>query len=336
MLAAYYTRFGHPRDVLQLGELATPEPTAGEVRVRLAVAGLNPVDWKVMAGQRSASMPFACVVPCSDGAGIIDAVGEGVSTHRVGQRVWVINGQVRRSLGAAAQYIAIGVEHVHALPDSVPLEVGACLGIPALTAYRALTLDGPVRGQQVLITGGAGAVGHYAIQIAKAHGARVLTTVSSEDKAGHAWAAGADAVIDYKRESVGARVLELTEGQGVDRILETDLAANVDSLLPSLKQGGIVAIYGSATDMAPKIPVAPFLLKDARLHFVSVFVVPDDARCRAVNEINQMLERGELKHTIAATLPLTEIVAAYDMVIEGRQLGKVLLAIDAEEGRRHV
>ncbi len=327
MRAVYYTRFGHPREVLQFGDLPTPVPEPGQVRVRLAYTGLNPVDWKLMAGQRSASMPFALIVPNSDGAGVVEELGPDVSSIRLGQRVWVTNGQVGRPLGTAATSITIGAENVHPLPDHVPLEVGACLGIPALTAYRILTIDGPVAGQQVLVSGGAGAVGNYAIQIAKALGAHVIATVSSAEKAALARAAGANHVIDYKRESIGERVAEITHGKGVDRILETDLAGNLAHLLPSIRQGGTVAVYGSATDMAPRIPVAPFLLKDVRLHFVSVFVIPPAQRQEAVQAIHAMLEQGQLQHTIAAQYEFERIAQAYEEVIAGRQVGKVLVRI---------
>jgi NADPH:quinone reductase len=327
MRAAFYTRFGTPRNVLEIGELPAPEPVPGEVRVRLAVSGVNPVDWKIMAGQRSPFMPFPRIIPHSDGAGVVDAVGAGVLPSRLGERVWVMNGQVRRAFGTAAEYITVPSEQATTLPDGVPIEVGACLGIPAMTAHRVLTIDGPIRGQTLLITGGAGAVGNYAIQIAKLKGAHVIATVSSPDKARHALAAGADHVVDYRASAVGERVLELTGGEGVDRIVETDLAGNLTELLPSLKQGGIVAVYGSATDMSPCIPVASFLLKDVRLHFVSVFVVPAAEQREAIADVTTMMELGELQHTIAARFPLDRVVDAHEMVIAGRQIGKVLVEL---------
>src|ERR1700676_3666500 len=208
MRAAFYTRFGTPRNVLEIGELPAPEPIPGEVRVRLAVSGVNPVDWKIMAGQRSPFMPFPRIIPHSDGAGVVDAVGAGVLPSRLGERVWVMTARVRPALGTAAEYITVPSEQATTLPDRVPIEVGACLGIPAMTAHRVLTIDGPIRGQTLLITGGAGAVGNYAIQIAKLKGAHVIATVSSPDKARHALAAGADHVVDYRASAVGERVLE--------------------------------------------------------------------------------------------------------------------------------
>ena len=245
MKAIAYTQTGPAAEVLKLIDLPTPEPGPGEVRVRLRWSGVNPSDVKSRAGLRTKTLAFPQIVPHSDGAGEIDAVGAGVPATRVGQSVWVWNGAWQRAHGTAAQYIVVPVA------QAVPLhgasgEAGACLGIPALTALHAVLTGGGVAGQRVLVAGGAGAVGHYAVQFARRLGAaQVVATVSSEAKARLAISAGADATIDYKREELGARAAALTGGAGFDRIIEVDAAANAAADLALLRAGGDVVIYGS-------------------------------------------------------------------------------------------
>ena len=232
MRAVYYERNGTARDVLRVAEVETPQPGPGEVRVRLAASGVNPSDVKSRAGV-TRKIAFPRVIPHSDGAGEIECVGEGVSPSRVGERVWVWNGQWRRPFGTAAESIVLPSGQAVPLPANTSMEVGACLGIPAYTAYQAVELDGVKAGVRVLVAGGAGAVGHYAIQFAKKRKASVITTVSSPVKAEIARRAGADHVIDYRREDVGERVMEFTGKAGVDVVIEVDLAANA-RLLPSV------------------------------------------------------------------------------------------------------
>src|SRR5512134_1354215 len=198
MRAAWYERTGAAREVLQIDDLPTPEPGDGEVRVRLATSGVNPSDVKTRAGLRSATLPFPRIIPHSDGAGVIEAVGAGVPSSRIGERVWIWNAAWKRASGTAAQYVVLPDAQAVRLPDAVPFDAGACLGIPALTALHAVRVDGGVTGKTVLVTGGAGAVGHYAIQMAILSGARrVFATVSSPDKAALAHKAGADLAVDY-------------------------------------------------------------------------------------------------------------------------------------------
>src|SRR5712691_9777180 len=223
MRAAYYEANGPASKVLRVENMTTPEPGAGEVRVKLATSGVNPSDVKSREG-RTRKIAFPRVIPHSDGAGDIDMVGDGVPASRKGERVWIWNGQWKRPFGTCAEYIVLPSALASPLPASASYEVGACLGIPAMTAYHAVAVAQVGKGSKVLITGGAGAVGHYAIQFAKARGATVLATVSSEAKAALARQAGADHTIDYKREDVGERVAALT-GK-VDAVIEMDLAAN--------------------------------------------------------------------------------------------------------------
>src|SRR5262245_29190060 len=225
MRAAYYETNGRARDVLRVEEVETPKPGRGEVRVRLAASGVNPSDVKSRAGV-TRKIAFPRVIPHSDGAGEIETVGEGVPARRIGERVWTWNAQWKRPFGTCAEYVVLPAAMAVPLPAHIGFDAGACLGIPAMTAYHAVAVAGAAKGSTVLVTGGAGGVGHYAIQFAKALGAVVLTTVSSEAKARLARAAGADQVIDYRRENVGERVMALTGKAGVDAVVEMDLAAN--------------------------------------------------------------------------------------------------------------
>ena len=246
MQAAFYETTGTAREVLQLGPLEMPQPGPGEVRVRIVCSGVNPSDVKSRAGLRNKTLPFPRIVPHSDGAGVIDAVGEGVTRGRPGDRVWVWNAAWKRAWGTAAEYVVLPAQQVVSLPESTPFDAGACLGIPALTAYHAAAVDGGVAGKTVLVAGGAGAVGHYAVQMARLLGARqVFATVSSPAKAELALQAGADLAIDYRTDDVAARVRAATDGLGVDRIIEVDIAANAALDLQLLKQGGDLVVYGS-------------------------------------------------------------------------------------------
>src|SRR5689334_5791771 len=182
MRAAYYEKNGTAKDVLHVGEVETPKPSLGEVRIKLKTSGVNPSDVKNRMGT-TRKIAFPRVIPHSDGAGVIDAVGEGVAASRVGERVWTWNGQWKRPFGTAAEYITLGEQQAVKLPDGTSDEAGACLGIPALTAWHAIDIAGTAKGSTVLVAGGAGAVAHYAIQFAKARGATVITTISSPEKA---------------------------------------------------------------------------------------------------------------------------------------------------------
>jgi NADPH:quinone reductase len=325
MRAAYYERNGTARDVLRIGDVDPPQPAPGEVRVRLRTSGVNPSDVKNRAGL-TRKIAFPRVIPHSDGAGEIDCVGEGVSPSRVGERVWVWNGQWRRPFGTAAEAIAIPAAQAVPLPANVGVEAAACLGIPAYTGYQAVVLAGAKQGASVLVAGGAGAVGHYAIQFAKKQDAVVITTVSSPAKAEIARQAGADHIIDYRRENVGERVKAITGNRGVDAVIEVDLAANVRLLPDVLAPGGIVAVYGSS---APQLPIPfPFLLQNSiTLRFFLVYEMRKGERDRATADITGMLARGELIHNVGATFELDQIVAAHEAVECGRAIGNVVVRV---------
>lgn len=327
MRAAFYERTGPAREVLRVEDLPTPEPGTGEVRVKLACSGVNPSDVKSRAGLRSTVLAFPRIVPHSDGAGVVDKIGENVATARLGERVWLWNAAWKRAFGTAAQYVVVPSEQAVALPANVSFEVGACLGIPALTALHAVRMDGGVAGRHVLVTGGAGAVGFYAVQMAKRAGARqVIATVSGADKAALARQAGADLVIDYRREDVAARVQQATGGEGVDRVIEVDLAANVNSSLAAVRAEGDIAIYGSGK---PEIvvPFFPAILKNVRLRFFIVYNLLPADRAAAVAQLTAWLAADRLQHVIAERLPLASIAQAHELVESGRLIGNVVLDI---------
>lgn len=329
MKAIWYEANGAAHDVLVQGEMPTPEPGPGEVLVRVHASGVNPSDCKTRAGSRPMTAPR--VIPHSDGAGVIAAVGAGVDAARVGQRVWLWNGQWKRPFGTAAEFIALPAAQAVPLPENTSFIEGACLGIPALTALRAVLVDGGVIGQSVLVAGGAGAVGHYAIQFAKLLGARqVIATVSSPAKAAHARAAGADAVVDYRAEDVAARVRALTDGRGVapgvDRVIEVDLAANAGLLPRIIRQDGICVTYGSgAAEMV--LGFGPMILSGAAIRFFIVYELSAEARAECEAVLDKLLRAGKLQHAIAATLPLSECAAAHDLVMNGSAMGNVVLTL---------
>ena len=327
MRAAFYERTGPAREVLQVAEVPTPETGPGEVRVRLATSGVNPSDVKSRAGLRSKELPFPRIVPHSDGAGVIDAVGAGVPPTRVGERVWVWNAAWKRPAGTAAQYVVLPSAQAVTLPPGVPFDAGACLGIPALTALHAVRMDGGVSGKSVLVTGGAGAVGHYAVQMAKLAGARqVFATVSSDAKAMLALQAGADQVIDYRHDDVVSHVLRLTGSEGVDRVIEVDFAANVNASLAVVRPEGDIVVYGSSRPEIA-VPFFPAIVNNVRLRFFIVYNLSPADRAAAVELLTGWLRSGSLQHAVAVRLPLDSIAEAHELVEAGRAVGNVVLQI---------
>ncbi len=323
MRAAYYEKNGAANEVLHIGEVETPKPGPGEVRIRLKTSGVNPSDVKTRAGT-ARKIAFPRVIPQSDGAGEIDMVGEGVAPSRIGERVWTWNGAWKRPFGTAAEYIVLPAAQAVPLPRSISFEAGACLGIPALTAWHAIDIAGTQKGTTLLIAGGAGAVAHYAIQFAKARGATVIATVSSAEKAKAARDAGADHTIDYKTENVGERVAALTKG-GVDAVIEVDLTANA-YLLPSvLRPRGTLVVYGTGPQV--QFPGSFCLVNNITVKFLLVYELTEDERNRAISDITRKLEANTLKHNVAKTFPLAEIVAAHECVEQGRAIGNVVVQV---------
>ena len=332
MRAATYETLGPAKDVLKVGDVPKPTAQAGEVLVRVQVSGVNPSDVKMRLGTSSATNEFPSIIPHSDGAGIIEAVGTGVPGSRIGERVWIWNARWKRAFGTAAEYVALPAVQAVELPDNVDFAAGACLGIPALTAWQAVETDGGVaptsKGDQwVLVQGGAGAVGHYAVQMAKLKGARVIATVSSDAKAARAKAAGADAVVNYRTEDLVQRMKTLTGGKGVDRVIEVDFAANIAKLPALVADYGLIVVYGSGAREVP-VSFGASILGNIGYRFFIVYNQPPELRCRGSNEINAWLRQGKLIHSIAARYPLSEIVAAHEAVESGKVDGQVVVTLD--------
>ena len=324
MRAAWYERNGPAAEVITIGEMPTPKPAPGEVLVRLATSGVNPSDWKTRSG-RSRPIAWPRVIPHSDGAGTIEAVGEGVPRGRIGERVWIWNGQWKRAHGTAAECIALPAAQAVRLPDGTGFDAGACLGIPALTALHAVLTDGGVTGQRVLVTGGAGSVGHYAIQFARLLGAaQVIATVSGPEKAAHALAAGADACVNYRSEDVAARVLDLTGGQGVERVVEVDVTGNAALYAQLLSPFGLAAVYG-ANGAGAEFSFGPAILKGVGVRFFIVYELTAAQRATAIAALQGWLEAGLLRHAIAARMKLADCAAAHDAVEAGRLIGNLVL-----------
>jgi NADPH2:quinone reductase len=325
MRAAYYEQNGAAREVLRVGDVDTPQAGPGEVRVRLATSGVNPSDVKARQGS-TRKIAYPRVIPQSDGAGVIDQVGDGIAKSRLGERVWVWNGQWKRAFGTACDYIALPAAQAVKLPDKVSLEAGACLGIPAMTAVHAVTLAGADKGTKLLVAGGAGSVAQYAIQFAKAQGATVLATVSSPEKALAAREAGADHTINYKREDVGERAMELTGKRGVDAVIEMDLAANAKLIPFVLRPKGSVIVYGTGA-AAASLPAFFCLTQSIRVQFFLVYELDTREREHAVAAITRALAQGKLANRVAQpTYALADTAAAHEAVERGT-IGNVIVTL---------
>jgi NADPH2:quinone reductase len=324
MRAAFYDRTG-PVDVLVVGDIETPKPGPGDVRVKLATSGVNPSDVKSRLGV-TRKMAFPRVVPHSDGAGVIDAVGDGVAKSRIGERVWVWNGQWKRPLGTAAEFIVLPSAQAVRLPDKTSFEAGACLGIPAMTAFHAVELAGAAEDMTLLVAGGAGSVSQYVIELAKARGAKVLTTISSDEKAKVAREAGADHAINYRTENVGERVMELTGKRGVDAVIEMDIAANAKLLPGVLRPKGAVIIYGTGAAEA-MIPAQWCLVSSIKLQFFLVYELADAERQRTIDGITEALEKNIVRNRIERPFPLADIAAAHRAVETGSGAGNVIVTL---------
>ncbi len=323
MKAAWYERQGAARDVLAVGEIEDPQPRAGEVRIRIAFSGVNPGDVKKREDAFGVGMPYPRVIPHSDGSGTVDSVGEGVAREWIGRRVWCYGAQSYRPFGTAAEYTAIPLKQVVPLPESVPLEQGACLGIPGITAHRAVHVGGSVKGKTVLVQGGAGAVGACAVQLAHQAGARVIATCRAESDREIASRAGADEVL-----LTGGNLVEQLRAlapDGVNHIVEVAFGANIKTDTEVLAQGGSIATYATNAPM-PEIPVWQLVL-NARLLFVGSDDVPAEAKIEATRDINQSLEAGWAGLDIAEMVPLDRIVRAHELVEHPAKPGRIIVAI---------
>lgn len=327
MKAAFYTRTGPAADVLTVNETLVPDPGPDEVLVKVRASGVNPSDTKRRSGAFGAIDGTERTIPHSDGAGVIEAVGENVPLNRVGERVWVHNAQWGRPFGTAAEYVAVPSVYAVHLPESVNFAEGATFGIPLLTAYHAVMLNGPVDGKTVLVAGGAGAVGNYAVQIARAKGADVIATVSSDEKTVRAQEAGAHNVVNYRTEDVARRCLDITEERGVDHTIEVNLSANGDKIAAFMAPGGTVAVYGSDHEIAPVAAITS-IVKQIAYRFFIVYDLGVDALEAAKTDLTEMMLAGDLTYPIGARFPLQAIDKAHEAVESGSVIGNVVVDIE--------
>jgi NADPH2:quinone reductase len=325
MKAVWYERTGPAAEVLTFGDMPTPVAGPGEVRVRLEASGVNPAD----VGRRGGSyraLEFPRVIPNSDGAGIIDQLGDGVTRLHSGQRVWLFNGQRNgRAFGTAAEYIALAEHLVTPLPDHVSFAQGATLGIPGMTAWCGLFGDGPTVGKTVLVTGGAGAVGHYAVQLAKWGGARVIATVSSAMKAEQARLAGADLIINYRTDDVVEKALAFTGGRGVDRVVDVDFGGNITTTLKLMAMNSTIAVYATNGNRNPIVPMRELMEKCIALRALVLFALPPPLLAAAQADISKWLAAGNRIHNIAGQFALSDTALAHLAVEKGDKLGTVIV-----------
>jgi NADPH2:quinone reductase len=326
MLVGIYREFGTAKDVLKIEEMEKPEPRAGQVRVKLFASGVNPSDYKMRLGSRPFTGTFQ--IPNSDGAGIVDEVGDGVSPTLVGKRVWVFNAAFHRPMGTSAQYTVVEEWMTQALPDNLTYSEGACLGIPVMTAYRCLFSDGSIKGQTIYVVGGAGVVAHYAIQIAKWAGATVITSVSSEEKAKCAKEAGADFVINYRSQNVAEEIMKFTNNQGVDRVIEVDFGANLETNSKILKNNGICSMYAFAGQPQLPMPIMPLMVKNITYKFTLVYSISEKDRAEVLSGIANWLSSSKPIFNIAKEFELNQIVQAHELVESGNKIGHVILKIN--------
>ena len=324
MKAAWYEKQGAAREVLTIGEMDEPQPSAGEVRIRIAFSGVNPGDVKKRQNAFGVAMPYPRVIPHSDGSGTVDEVGEGVSREWIGRRVWCYGAQSYRPFGTAAEYTVVPLKQVVELPESVSLEQCACLGIPGITAHRAVHVAGSVKGQTVLVQGGAGAVGAFAVQLAHRAGARVIATCRAESDREIASRAGADEVVPTS-ENLVERIRAMAPN-GVHHVVEVAFAANINTDVEVLALGGSIATYASNAPM-PEIPFWQLVFMNVRIFFVGSDDVPTDAKIDATRAINQALEAGWRGLDIAEIVPLDQIARAHQLVEHQVKPGRVIVAI---------
>ena len=324
MRAVWYDQQGSANAVIVTGELPTPEPGIGQVRVRLEASGVNPADTYRRRGAVPAEYPR--VIPNSDGAGTIDKAGAGVSTYRAGQRVWLYNGQRNgRWMGTAAEFIALDADLVTELPDHVSFAEGATLGIPAMTAHGCVFAAGSVQGKTLLVTGGAGAVGHYAVQLAAWAGAEVIATVSSEDKAQRARAGGAAHAVNYRTEDVAARVAEITRGAGVDHVVDVDLGGNLAATLAAVRENGSIAYYATNGALDPKVNLRQLMAKNLTVRGFVLPTSPHANRKRAQQDLAAFIRTPGRILSVAGRFPLFETAAAHLSVEAGGKVGTVVV-----------
>jgi len=326
MRAITYSSFGTAADVLTLSDIDAPALGADDVRVKLVFSGVNPSDVKSRSGTRPGvtKPPFPAIIPHSDGAGVIEAVGSSVDPARVGERVWIWNGQWQRAFGTAASHISLPAQQAVPMPDHVSFETGASLGIPGLTACHAVFGAGEVMGRTVMVQGGAGNVGLLAVQLAKWGGARVIATCSARDRDRVA-AAGADVVLDYSDPDLVQNALAANNGAMIDTIIEVEFGPNIATDADLIAPNGRIAAYGSAKDMTPTLPFGPLLFKAATIDIILIYLLPNPERAAAIERLNDALHAGALDCPVAQVYTLKDCIAAHQAVEAAERRGAILV-----------
>lgn len=327
MKAVWFEKFGDAKNTLFSGELDKPVVKNGEVLVRMKTTGVNPSDVKKRAGSFPNLLDEGLVVPHSDGAGIIEAVGEGVDASRIGERVWVYQAQFARRFGTAAEYLTIDASRTANLPDNTSFEIGACLGIPVMTSHRCVFADGPVEGQTVLVTGGAGRVGYYSIQWAKLAGARVIATASNDADRETCLALGADAVVNHRQADWSAEVLSANNGQKVNRVIDVEFGSNLPEVLKLINTSGVIATYSSTQVNEPKLPFLQMMYLNLTIRMVIVYAMPEAAKQMAISDINDKLQKQQLQHRVAHVLDFDDMVKAHELIEQGGFRGCVVVRV---------
>lgn len=328
MRAAYYNKSGPAHEVIQIGEFETPRPGPDEVLVKIKNSGVNPSDIKSRTTSFARVKDLLPLIPHTDGAGVVEEVGSNVRSLKSGDRVWIGFAMWRGSNGTCAEYVSVPENFVFPLPENTGFDVGACAGVPILTAMHALSIGPDVKGRSVLITGGATAVGNYAIQFAKRSGARVLTTVGDTSKAETARAAGADETILYKQENPVELISQLTDGQGVDYLVDMDMSFYAP-LYPSIvAENGFVVVYGSNHPIADGVPTHLFFMRGLTLKGFLLWNLPDELVRRLGESTTSLFSDNVLKHNIGASYPFLESAEAQDVVEHGKISGNVVIQFD--------
>ena len=328
MKAIWFKTPGEAAQVLTVGEREKPTPGEGQVLVRLYASAVNPSDVKKRAGLQPAGLENGYVIPHSDGAGVIEAVGQGVDAKREGERVWVYQAQFQRHQGTAAQYVAVDSFHAASLPDAANWHIGACMGIPAMTAHRAVFADGAVENKTVLVTGASGRVGYYAAQWAKAAGATVFATAGSKERLAPLENFSLDGLFNYREDEVASALVDATDGKGVDRIIDVEFGKNVEQSAQMIAVNGAIVTYSSSLDPQPTLPFYPLMFKNVLLRTVLVYNMPNEAKQKAMDDIYNMLSANQFNHRIDSVTPLDRTFAAHEAIEEGGCDGCVVIDID--------
>ena len=327
MKAAWFESFGSAHETLRIGDQPKPIPEKNEVLVKLKTSGVNPSDVKKRQGVFPSLLDEGLIIPHSDGAGTIEAVGEAVSANRIGERVFVYQAQYGRRFGSAAEYVTLDSSRAPTLPDNTSFEIGACIGIPIMTAHRCVYADGPVEGQTILVTGGGGRVGYYAIQWAKYAGATVIATASNPEDETSCKAVGADYIINHRKESWGDDVLACLNGKRVDRVIDVEFGENLREVLKCIQISGTIATYSSTVVPRPILPFKEMMFMDLTIRMVIVYAMPEEAKQQAIKDTYQLLSESKLKHRIAHRLAFDDIAQSHELIERGGFRGCVILDI---------